>query len=210
MGRFFLDSGAESCFACPTGTIAVRSGWSTPCVTCPPNAVTSDNHQECICSRQTYKVTLPHGQQPAHLSPGELASTPQEGLDAVSFECRACLDNAVCQDNLIANAQDAWVYVDKQQGGAATVFSCPDGYCLPNNTCAPGRKPDFKENILCGECLENYSEWSGACGLGALCAVPVVATDPVLTCPQARVCTARRRTLASFCSSSSSHGATSW
>ena len=133
-------------------------GWKSPCLSCPPNSVTSDSHDACICSHGYYKILL---SSPAHLTASELSSTPAEGLAAVSFQCSACLANALCQDNLIANDRGAWVFVDAKVGGVATVYACPDGTCLPNNTCAAGRKPDFRSNILCGECLPDYSEWSG-------------------------------------------------
>jgi len=129
----------QSCLLCPRGSVAPSPSASF-CVGCPDFSSSTDG-LKCVCSTGYYDIS--------------------NELNQSLLWCHRCPEKTVCENGQANNTAGMWVYADAHAGMKS--YSCPSGYCLPNKECAEGRKPFDTPNVLCGECLDGYSEWGGKC-----------------------------------------------
>jgi len=81
------------------------------------------------------------------------------------LECSG-VDGIECVDGQAYNRVNYWAYTVDARTGQVDAMLCLPKHCVSGfregKSCATNRNQD-SSNVLCGQCLEGYSEWSGDC-----------------------------------------------
>ena len=150
---YVSSSGQLNCNPCPAGYIANTSGmaagwpcspqfYSTnvgsvgPCLPCPALQF-ADSYGSSVCSICAV------------------------GTYRASTTCPTCpTEGVTCSGGAITTESGYYMVADV--GGLVSVFECPEGLCLSNQSCAANRV-SFSNNILCGQCLAGFSYSGNNC-----------------------------------------------
>jgi alpha-tubulin suppressor-like RCC1 family protein len=164
-------AGQSFCNTCPTASFTTTDHDIT-CTACRPGQSTNKTQipftcQDCLPGYFADNVTCSPCASGTFTATGASESCtrcPDGTFAAFSGQtvCNTCtnIEGVTCKDGDINNNENVWVQI--QSNGDIVAIDCPTGYCKSQFQCANNRKP-FSENVLCGQCLDGYTEWNGEC-----------------------------------------------
>jgi hypothetical protein len=167
--------GQSECLTCPIGSFTSLSNSAT-CAFCEPGQIlleSNNTHQQtsctsCLSGTYSYNNTC-SSCQPTTYASHEGSSTCSQCPDGTfsskyqSTNCWSCnhVYGVTCKQGQITNEDNVWMAIHENDGQVTTLACLPE-HCISNQQCSPFRKP-FHENVLCGECQDEYTEWNGSC-----------------------------------------------